>query len=403
MPDTAADLKPPAATRLPLSGITVLDLTLARAGPTCVRHLADWGAEVIRIEPPDTGGEEISGKRHGFDFQNLHRNKRAIRLNLKDPDGHAAFMKLAARADVIVENMRAAVKHRLKIAWEDVHAINPRLVYGSISGFGQDGPYGKRAGVDQIAQGMGGLMSITGLPGQGPVRVGIPIADLTAGNLLALGIMVALFDREHSGEGRWVTTSLLEAQIFMLDFQASRWLMEGEVAQQAGNDHPTGIPTGVFPTSDGYINIAASSGRLWDRFCDTVDKPDWKAKPEWQNQAGRSADRKAINAAIGEITRTRPATHWIELFEEAGIPCGPIYTIDQVFADPQVKHLRMARPVEHPKLGRTELVASAINISGISKDIRTPTPEAGANTDEVLRWAGYEDAAIARMRERGVV
>ncbi|MBV9782880.1 MAG: CoA transferase [Acidisphaera sp.] len=403
MPDTAADLKPPAATRLPLSGITVLDLTLARAGPTCVRHLADWGAEVIRIEPPDTGGEEISGKRHGFDFQNLHRNKRAIRLNLKDPDGHAAFMKLAARADVIVENMRAAVKHRLKIAWEDVHAINPRLVYGSISGFGQDGPYGKRAGVDQIAQGMGGLMSITGLPGQGPVRVGIPIADLTAGNLLALGIMVALFDREHSGEGRWVTTSLLEAQIFMLDFQASRWLMEGEVAQQAGNDHPTGIPTGVFPTSDGYINIAASSGRLWDRFCDTVDKPDWKAKPEWQNQAGRSADRKAINAAIGEITSTRPATHWIELFEEAGIPCGPIYTIDQVFADPQVKHLRMARPVEHPKLGRTELVASAINISGISKDIRTPTPEAGANTDEVLRWAGYEDAAIARMRERGVV
>ncbi len=388
---------------MPLSRITVLDLTLARAGPTCVRHLADWGANVIRIEPPDTGGEDVAGNRHGFDFQNLHRNKRAIRLNLKSPDGHAAFMKLVATADVVIENMRAAVKHRLKVSFDDVHEVNPRIVYGSISGFGQDGPYGPRAGVDQIAQGMGGLMSITGLPGQGPVRVGIPIADLTAGNLLALGVMTALFDREKTGIGRWVTTSLLEAQIFMLDFQASRWLIAKEVAPQAGNDHPTGIPTGVFPTADGHINIAASSARLWERFCDTIDKPEWKAKPEWKTQKGRSTDRKAINAIIGEVTRTKSAKHWIELFEEAGIPCGPIYTIDQVFADPQVRHLGMARKMEHPDLGTEEVVASGFNISGYSKDIRLPTPDAGSSTDEVLRSVGYTDAQLADLRKKGVI
>jgi formyl-CoA transferase len=390
-------------TDLPLSSITVLDLTLARAGPTCVRHLADWGANVIRIEPPVAEGEEISGNRDGFDFQNLHRNKRTMTLNLKSPEGHAAFMRLVETADVIIENMRASVKHRLKIAWDDVHAVNKRLVYGSISGFGQDGPYGKRAGVDQIAQGMGGLMSITGLPGQGPVRVGIPIADLTSGTLLAYGVMVALFDRIRTGEGRWVHTSLLEAQIFMLDFQASRWLMKGEVAGQAGNDHPTGIPTGVFPTTDGHITMAASSARLWERFCDAIEKPDWKVKPEWSTQGGRSADRKNINAMISEITAQKPSAHWIELFEEAGIPCGPIYTIDQVFADPQVKHLNIARPMEHPRLGTKPVVASPLNLSGLDKAIRDPTPEAGQHTDEILGTLGYSHSDISAMRAKGII
>jgi formyl-CoA transferase len=388
---------------LPLSGITVLDLTLARAGPTCVRHLADWGANVIRIEPPAVGGEDVAGNRHGFDFQNLHRNKRAIRLNLKDPAGHATFMRLATTADVIIENMRAEVKHRLKVSYDDVRPINPRIVYGSISGFGQDGPYGKRAGVDQIAQGMGGLMSITGMPGQGPVRVGVPIADLSAGNLLALGVVMALFERTRTGHGRWVHTSLLEAQIFMLDFQASRWLIGHEIAPQAGNDHPTGIPTGVFPTSDGHINIAASSARVFERFCDAIGRTDWKTKPEWKSQKGRSADRAAINAAIGEITRQKPAAHWIELFEGAGIPCGPINTIDQTFADPQVRHLGMATPIRHPTLGDLEVVASPINMSGIPRKVRAATPEAGAHTDEVLRAAGYSDADIAALRNKGTV
>ena len=407
MPDTQVAPTPvgtaQAASPLPLSGIVVLDLTLARAGPTAVRHLADWGADVIRIEPPDMGGEEISGDRDGPDFQNLHRNKRMVQLNLKSPEGHAAFMRMVQTADVIIENMRANVKHRLNIAWDDVHKVNPRLVYGSISGFGQTGPYAARAGVDQIAQGLGGLMSITGLPGQGPVRVGIPIADLTAGNLLAFGIMTALFERERTGLGRWVHTSLLEVQTFMLDFQAARWLVKQEVAGQAGNDHPTGIPTGVFPTSDGHINIAASSGRLWARFAEAIGHKEWAESEAWSTQAKRSADRKAINAAISEVTRTQASAHWIGLFEGAGIPCGPINSIDQVFADPQVKHLGMATPVQHRRLGRTELVSSPVNIEGVPRTIRTATPEKGEHTEAVLAGLGYGAEEIAGLRAAGAI
>ena len=401
MPDTH-----PAAgttTTLPLANLTVLDLTLARAGPTCVRHLADWGANVIRIEPPSTGAEEISGDRHGFDFQNLHRNKRAIMLDLKSPEGHALFMKMVAKADVIVENMRANVKHRLGIAWEDVHDVNPRLVYGSISGFGQDGPYAARAGVDQIAQGMGGLMSITGEPGRGPMRVGIPVNDLVAGSLLAFGIMTALYEREHTGVGRWVTTSLLETQVFLLDFQATRWLMAGEVAGQAGNDHPTGIPTGVFPTADGHINIAASGPRLFARLADTIGKPEWKDVPEWQTAKGRSEHRKDINAAIAGITREKPSEHWITLFEEAGIPCGPINTIDKVFADPQVKHLGIATPMHSKAIGTKSVVASPLNLSGVGKAVRSATPEAGEHTDTLLRELGVSDDEIATLHRKGCV
>jgi crotonobetainyl-CoA:carnitine CoA-transferase CaiB-like acyl-CoA transferase len=388
---------------LPLARITVLDLTLARAGPTCVRHLADWGAHVIRIEPPQTAGEDIAGDRDGPDFQNLHRNKRAMRLDLKSPEGHEAFLRLARRADVVVENMRADVKRRLHIAPDELHALNPRLVYGSISGFGQDGPYAGRAGVDQIAQGLGGLMSITGLPGQGPVRVGIPVADLTAGNLLALGIMVALFEREATGVGRWVHTSLLEAQVFMLDFQAARWLLRGEVAGQAGNDHPTGIPTGLFPASDGQINLAASSGRQWPRFCEAIGHPEWIEREEWRTQQGRSADRARLNAAIAEVTRARPAREWIALFAEAGIPCGPVNRIDEVFADPQVRHLGLAREVAHPRLGLQHLVASPLNLEGVSKEFRSPSPDAGADTDAILRELGYDEATLADWRARGLI
>jgi crotonobetainyl-CoA:carnitine CoA-transferase CaiB-like acyl-CoA transferase len=396
--DSASQDRP----HLPLSGVTVLDLTLARAGPTCVRHLADWGADIIRIEPPTMGEDEV-GRRDGFDFQNLHRNKRAIQLNLKTEEGRATFMKLVERADIIVENMRSEVKHRLGVSYDDVRKVNPRIVYGSISGFGQTGPYGKRAGVDQIVQGMGGLMSITGLPGQGPVRVGVAIADLTAGNLLALGIMVALFDRTRTGVGRWVHTSLLESIIFMLDFQASRWLMKGEIAEQAGNDHPTGTPTGVFPTSDGHINIAAASERVWHRLCDAVGHPEWKEKAEWKTRALRTENRKAVNDAISEITRHKPSAHWVELFEAAGVPCGPINRIDQVFADPQVQHLKIATPVRSEKRGEFNLVGSPINIEGVPKDIRTPTPDAGQHTEEILGSIGITDAQMKEMRARGVI
>src|SRR5499433_4421348 len=242
------EVSPMTSLPLPLNDFLVIDLTAHRAGPTAVRQLDDWGAQVIKIEPSGELVDATGSRRDGPDFQNLHRNKRAMTLNLKSNEGRAIFMKLAERADVIVENYKSDVKHRLGIDYEAVRKINPRIIYGSISGFGQDGPYEGRAGVDQIAQGMGGLRSITGHPGQGPVRVGIAINDTSAGLLLAYGIVVALLDRERTGEGQWVQTSLLEAQIFMLDFQAARWLMEKDVAQQAGNDHPTSIPTGVFKT-----------------------------------------------------------------------------------------------------------------------------------------------------------
>ena len=390
---------------LPLSRFTVLDLTHARAGPTAVRQLADWGAKVIKIEPPGAPANDITGsRREGFDFQNLHRNKRGLSLNLKSPDGKAIFMKMAEKADVIVENFRSEVKFRLGVDYELVKKVNPRIVYGSISGFGQTGPYAKRPGVDQIAQGMGGLMSITGLPGQGPVRVGIPIDDLCAGLLLAQAIMMALIEREQSGEGQWVHTSLLEAQIFMLDFQASRWLIAGEVAKQAGNDHPTGIPTGLFPTADGQINIAASGDNLWRRFCEAADAQFLLNDPDYKTGPLRSKNRKDLNEKIAEITKKRPSTYWVELLNEVGVPCGPLYTIDQTFADPQVVHLEMARPVHHPTLGDMKVVGQAINMNRTPEPAELrPTPDLGQHTDEVLREFGYSDAAIADLRAREVV
>jgi formyl-CoA transferase len=390
---------------LPLTKFTVLDLTHARAGPTAVRQLADWGARVIKIEQRGDDGRDVTGaRRDGFDFQNLHRNKRSLTLNLKTEEGKAIFMKLAEKADVIVENFRSEVKHRLGIDYESVKKINPRIVYGSISGFGQTGPYAKRPGVDQIAQGMGGLMSITGFPGQGPVRVGIPIDDLCAGLLLAQAMLMALIEREQSGEGQWVHTSLLEAQIFMLDFQASRWLMAGEVAKQAGNDHPTGIPTGLFPTADGQINIAASGDHMFRRFCEAADAMALLDDPDYASGPQRSKNRKALNERIAEITRRRPSAYWVELMNEVGVPCGPLYTIDQTFADPQVQHLEMARPVDHPRLGAINIVGQAINMTRTPEPAKLrPTPDLGQHTQEVLRELGYNDAAIAELRAREVV
>jgi crotonobetainyl-CoA:carnitine CoA-transferase CaiB-like acyl-CoA transferase len=391
---------------LPLSRFTVLDLTHARAGPTAVRQLADWGANVIKIEPPADDDRDVTGsRREGFDFQNLHRNKRSIGLNLKTKEGLAIFMKLAAKADVIVENFRSTVKHRLGVDYEAVKEINPRIVYGSISGFGQTGPYAKRPGVDQIAQGMGGLMSITGLPGQGPVRVGIPIDDLCAGILLAQGILMALLEREQSGEGQWVHTSLLEAQIFMLDFQASRWLQAKEVAKQAGNDHPTGIPTGLFPTSDGQINIAASGDLMFRRFCEAAEATHLLADPDYQTGPARSKNRKVLNEVIAEITKQKPSAYWVELMNEVGVPCGPLYTIDQVFADPQVQHLEMARPMDHKRLGELQVVGQAINMMKTPEParMRIPTPDLGEHSDAILRDLGYNQGDIADLRTAGVI
>ena len=390
---------------LPLAHLRVLDLTAHRAGPTAVRQLADWGADVIKIEPPAEGDvDAMGGKRHGFDFQNLHRNKRSMTLNLKSAEGKAIFMAMAKEAVVIVENYRSDVKHRLGVDYDSVAAINPRIIYGSISGFGQSGPDATRPGVDQIAQGMGGLMSITGIPGQGPVRVGIPIADLTSGLLLAQAIMLALYERERSGKGQWVHTSLIEAQIFMLDFQASRWLMKGEVAGQAGNDHPTSIPTGVFPTSDGHINIAASGDHLFKRCCDALGATELLADPDYVTGSKRSANRVALNERLAARTRTNTSAHWIAALNKAGVPCGPINTIDKTFAEPQVKHLGIARRVRHRKLGEKGVVGQPINLSRFPQpEVLVATPDLGDHTADVLASLGYSESDIKTLKATGVI
>ncbi len=386
----------------PLGRFKVLDLTRVRAGPTCVRQLADWGADVIKIEMPGEG-DALGGPRHGPDFQNLHRNKRSLTLDLKKGEGLAVFRQMVKSADVVVENYRPDVKFRLGVDYESLKPLNKGLVYGSISGFGQDGPYRERPGVDQIAQGMGGLMSITGLPGQGPVRVGVPIADLGAGIFCAMGILVALLEREVSGEGQWVQSSLLQAQIALLDFQAARWLIAKDVPGQAGNDHPTSIPTGVFPTSDGHINIAASGDHIFRRCCVALDMRRLIDDPAFATDAARSKNRAALNAAISEITRKRTSAEWIALLNEAGVPCGPIYKMDEVFADPQVRHLGMAAPMRRERLGDTHVVNQAVELSRTPSSVRLPTPDKGEHTDAILLELGYDDAAIAKLRAGKIV
>ena len=388
-----------------LSRFTVLDLTRVRAGPTCVRQLADWGANVVKIDAllEEAGGEQMGGPRHGSDFQNLHRNKRAMSLNLKNPKGREVFHRLAGKADVIVENFRPDVKAKLGIDYESIRKINPRIVYGSISGFGQDGPYHKRPGFDQIAQGMGGLMSITGAPGEGPMRVGIPVADLSAGLFCAMGILTALLEREVSGEGQWVQTSLLQAQIFMLDFQAARWLMDKDVAQQAGNDHPTSIPTGVFKTSDGYINIATTGGRIWHRFAETLGAPDLPNRPEYATAPDRSKNRKQLNAEISRLTEKKSSEAWVKEFNAAGVPCGPIYSIDQMFSDAQVKHLGMARDVPNAEGREIRLVGQPFTLSRTPSQMAARPPEFGEQTDEVLAEFGFSRDEIGELKREKVV
>ena len=389
----------------PLARFRVVDLTRVRSGPTCVRQLADWGADVIKIESPPK--LELSdgwgGNRLGPDFQNLHRNKRALTLNLKDPDGVKILRQLTDRSDVLVENFRPDVKFRLGIDYESLAKTNPRLVYGSISGFGQDGPYHKRPGFDQIAQGMGGLMAITGEPGTGPMRAGIAVADSSSGLYCAMGILTALLEREESGKGQWVQVSLLQAMIAMLDFQAARWLIAKEVPEQAGNDHPTSIPTGVFPTSDGFINIASGEQSMWKRLCKALDAEALVDKPEYADGKLRSKNRKQCHADLAAQTKKKTSNELIEIFERAGVASGPIYKMDEVFADPQVKHLGMAAPVKHPQLGDSAVVNQPVKLSRTPSEIRSVTPDVGQDTDAILHELNYSDEQIADLRKRVIV
>ena len=388
-----------------LSHIRVIDLTRVRSGPTAVRQLADWGADVIKVEAPESVEPDgaLGASRHTSDFQNLHRNKRSITLNLKKSEALEILMKLVEKSDVVVENFRPDVKKRLGIDYETLKKRNPRIILASISGFGQDGPYARRPGFDQIAQGMGGLMSITGEPGKGPMRVGIPVADLTAGLFCAMGIQTALLEREKSGIGQWVNTSLLQAQIFMLDFQASRWLCDNNVAGQAGNNHPTSVPTGVFKTSDGSINLAVAGETIWRRFAEAVDKKDWLEMEEFKDAKNRLKNRDYLNSLIEELTVTKSSNEWVEKLEKVGVPCGPINSIDKVFEDPQVKHLGIAQSLDTIPFGETELVGQPFNLSRTPSSLKQRPPEKGEQNSDVLSELGFSDKELNDFKNQEII
>ena len=388
-----------------LSHIRVIDLTRVRSGPTAVRQLADWGADVIKVEAPESVEPDgaLGASRHTSDFQNLHRNKRSITLNLKQPEAIEILMKLVETSDVVVENFRPDVKDRLGVDYESLKLRNPRIILASISGFGQDGPYAKRPGFDQIAQGMGGLMSITGAPGEGPMRVGIPVADLTAGLFCAMGIQTALLEREKSGIGQWVNTSLLQAQIFMLDFQAARWLSEKHVAGQAGNNHPTSVPTGVFKTSNGSINLAVAGETIWRRFVEAVDKKEWLEMYEFEDAKQRLKNRDYLNKLIEEVTISKTSDEWVEKLEKVGVPCGPINSIDKVFSDPQVKHLGIAQSVDTIPFGQTELVGQPFNLSRSPSIMKQRPPEKGEHNEDVLLDLGFSNEELDEFKSKNII
>ena len=392
----------------PLQHLRVLDLTIARAGPTAVRLLADWGAEVIKIEPPsrkDGQGNSVTGGRRGPDEQNLHRNKRSLAINLKKPDGQKLFHDLVKQADVIVENFRSDVKYRLSVDYETVKAIKPDIIYASISGFGQDGPYATRPGVDQIIQGMSGLMSVTGEPGRGPMRVGVAISDTSAGMFLGQGILLALLHRERTGEGQWVHTSLLEAMMSKLDFQGARYTMKGEVADQQGNDHPTQVPMGTFEAKDGFVNIAAFGDVMWKRFCDALGAQGLFDDPEYQTVRDRSSRPKKIKEDMNQVTSQRTVSDLVEVLNAAGVPTGPINNIGEGFEDAQVKHLKLAKLAPHAELGDLNLVRSPINLSQFpqSESFDNAAPDPGANSVEVLEQLGFNQLRISKLQEEGVI
>ena len=388
-----------------LHALRVIDLSRVRAGPTCARIFADFGADVIKVESPpgQDPNENMSGPRHGYDMQNLHRNKRSLTLNLKTPEGMAVLKDLLASADLMIENFRPDVKDRLGLDFQTLHALNPRLILVSISGFGQSGPYRTRAGFDQIAQGMGGMMSVTGLPGQGPVRAGIAVADSAAGLYGALGALVALQERAASGKGQWVQTSLLEAQIAMMDFQAARFLVEGSVPPQAGNDHPYSTPMGVYATGDGHINIGVGAEGHWRSFCGAIGRPKLARDERYDSMEKRLAKRPELRELIEGILATNTSAHWLERLEAAAVPAGPIYAVDEMFDDPQIAHLGIAKPVTHPALGDIRVVGEPVTLSRTPAGVATPTPDAGEHNDEILSELGYDAERVASLRASGAL
>lgn len=386
-----------------LKRFRVIDLTQVRAGPTACRQLADWGADVIQVQMPEhMRGDDTLGGQDGSDYQYTHRNKRSITLNLKEPEGIATLKRLIGTADVVVENFRPDVKYRLGIDYETLSVDHPGLVYASISGFGQTGPYANRPGFDQIAQGTSGLMSVTGLPDQGPLRVGIPIADLCAGIFAAQGVLVALLERESSGKGQWLHTSLLESLVYMMDFQTSRYLIDGEVATPAGNYHPTSIPTGVYKARDGYMNIAVFGSKIWERFCDILGAPEWVTDERYHDKPSRSVNRDSLNAEINRRLAAQDRSYWIARLNEGGVACGLINDLREVFDDPQIHHLNIVKEVVSERLGKQRMVGQPVQLTRTPSTIVRSAPRRGEHTEEILKTLGYGDDDLARMKSHGV-
>lgn len=389
-----------------LARFRVLDLSRVRAGPNCVRVLTDFGADVIRIEPPrgvDPNEAMFAAKRWGGDFQNINRNKRSMTLNLKRPGARDILMRLVRDADVVIENWRPEIKKKLGIDYEALAAVNPRIILASISGFGQDGPLAHRPGFDQIVQGMGGLMSVTGIPGSGPVRAGLAVADMSAGLYTALGILTALLEREVSGKGQWVHASLLHSLIAMMDFQMARYLNDHDVPRQEGNDHPTSCPMGLFEASDGVFNLGASGEGNWVRMCKLLGRNDWLDDPGFHTEDLRVENRVRLNAALAEVFRHQTVEHWVTALNGVGVPAGPVYTVPQVFEDAQVKHLGVITSLPTSQGKEMHYINQPINLARTPPRVVAPAPDWGEHTDEVLAEAGYSFEEISRFHDEAVV
>jgi len=386
---------------LPLEHIRVVDMARVRSGPTAVRQLADMGAQVVQVTARPEGATPFAV--HGSDYQMVNRNKRSLTLNLKDYRGQRIVKQLVERADVLVENFRPDVMERLGLEYKSLSTVNPRLIYASISGFGEEGPYRDRPGYDQIAQGMGGLMSVTGEPGRGPMRAGIPVADLTAGLFLAQGILVALLERERSGRGQKVTTSLLQAMVQMLDFQATRWLIDHDIPPQAGNDHPTAFPTGAIGTKDGLVNIAATTQAMWESLCRVVGAPELAEDERYRQPRSRSQHRGELTPMLQACIRQMGSEELIRRLNDAGVPSGPILNIREVFENEQVRAMEMTARVEHAMLGEIELLGIPVRLSRTPGSVRTAAPDPGEHNDQILAELGYGPNERRTLYEAGVV
>jgi formyl-CoA transferase len=382
-----------------LADILVVDLTTVRSGPTCTKILADFGADVVRIERPG----DFEGGRDSYDLMDLQRNKKSVVLNLQDPRGIEILKRLTAKADVLVENFRPEVKHRLGIDYETLSRENPRLIYGSISGFGQEGPYRDRPGYDQIVQGMSGLMWLTGTAESAPLRSGIPIGDLLAGYFCAMGILVALHERQHSGRGQYIATSLLEALIGSLSFQGIRYLNTGEVPPPVGNHHPLTAPMGVYRAKDGFMNLAVGNDEMWKRLCQALGVSELAEDPRFAQRQARLKNRRELDAIVIRCLAQRTVAEWVETLNEAGVACGPILMLDQVFADPQVQQAGLIHEQPSQSSGAVKVLGLPISLSRTPPTVRTAAAIRGAHTHEVLASLGYSATDIHALVAAGVI